>query len=72
MVGAAALAFLVVTFAFTNAAAWVENFTTVNRATLHAAPLLVCLCVLLWHELAKRAEAHAPAAEPAALGVADA
>jgi hypothetical protein len=72
MVGAAALAFLVVTFAFTNAAAWVENFTTVNRATLHAAPLLVCLCVLLWHELAKPAEAHAPAAEPAALGVADA
>ncbi len=72
MVGAAALAFLVVVFMFTNAAAWVENFTTVNRATLHAAPLLVCLCVLLWHELAKPAPADAPTAAPAARVAADA
>lgn len=73
MVGAAALGFLVVVFAFTNAAAWVENFTTVNRATLHAAPLLVCLCVLLWHELARPASA-APAVivKPEALAAADA
>jgi hypothetical protein len=53
MVAAAALGFLGVAFAFTNVSLWVENFSTVNRATLHAAPLLVCLCVLLWHELAR-------------------
>ena len=33
--------FLFVGFAFTNAGAWVEDQSTVNRATLHLAPLIV-------------------------------
>nr|MBA3776838.1 hypothetical protein [Betaproteobacteria bacterium] len=32
--------FLFVVFAFTNARAWVADQTTVNRATLHLAPLV--------------------------------
>jgi hypothetical protein len=47
------LVFLGVVFTFTNVAAWVADFTTVNRATLHLAPLLVVLCVLLWRELSR-------------------
>ena len=39
LVGAGAL-FLCFVFAFTNARAWVESQTTVNRALLHLAPLL--------------------------------
>ncbi len=35
------LMFLFFGFAFTNAGAWVEDQSTVNRATLHLAPLLV-------------------------------
>ena len=38
---AAGLIFLFVGFAFTNAGAWVEDQSTVNRATLHLAPLIV-------------------------------
>ena len=70
MVGTAALAFLGVVFAFTNAAAWVGNF---NRATLQVAPLLLCLGVLLWREWVPATDA-APAATPApvALSAADA
>ena len=49
----AGLVFLFVVFTFTNVAAWVADFTTVNRATLHLAPLLVVLCVLLWRELSR-------------------
>ena len=37
---ASGLLFLFVVFAFTNARAWVTDQTTVNRATLHLAPLL--------------------------------
>jgi len=37
---AAGLLFLFVVFAFTNARVWVTDQTTVNRATLHLAPLL--------------------------------
>lgn len=47
----AGLAFLFVVFGFTNAAAWVADQTTVNRATLHLAPLLVVFSVLVWHEV---------------------
>jgi hypothetical protein len=37
---ATGLLFLFIVFAFTNARAWVTDQTTVNRATLHLAPLL--------------------------------
>ena len=47
---AAGLMFLFVGFAFTNAGAWVEDQSTVNRATLHLAPLVV-----LWMFVALRA-----------------
>ncbi len=40
MVVAAGGVFLFVVFAFTNARAWVADQTTVNRATLHLAPLV--------------------------------
>jgi hypothetical protein len=70
---AAGLAFLAVVFTFTNVAAWVTDFTTVNRATLHLAPLLVCLCVLLWRELFAPRPATMPVAtEKPALATADA
>lgn len=36
---------------FTNASGWMLELTTLNRATLHLAPLVVVLGVLLWHEL---------------------
>jgi hypothetical protein len=38
---AAGLAFLMFGFGFTNARVWVEDQSTVNRATLHVAPLIV-------------------------------
>jgi hypothetical protein len=47
---AAGLMFLFVGFAFTNAGAWVEDQSTVNRATLHLAPLVVA-----WMFIALRA-----------------
>lgn len=43
---AAGLAFLMFGFAFTNARAWVEDQSTVNRATLHLAPLIVVWMVM--------------------------
>ena len=48
----AGLAFLLFVFAFTQAALWLADLTTANRATLHLAPLLVTLGVLTWHRLA--------------------
>ncbi len=38
---AAGVMFLFIGFAFTNAGVWVEDQSTVNRATLHLAPLIV-------------------------------
>jgi len=69
VVVASGLAFLGVVFTFTNVAAWVADFTTVNRATLHLAPLLVVLCVLLWQELS---QARSAAVEQPAFAAADA
>jgi len=63
------LAFLGVVFTLTNLAAWMADFTAVNRATLHLAPLLVMLCVLLWRELS---QARPAAVAPVALATADA
>lgn len=48
----AGLAFLLFVFAFTDAAAWLADLTTANRATLHIAPLLVVYAVLIWNQLA--------------------
>jgi hypothetical protein len=56
---ASGLAFLGVVFTFVDVAAWVADFSAVNRLTLHLAPLLVLLCVLFWHELSQ--------AQPAAM-----
>ncbi len=50
LVIASGLLFLFFGFAFTNARLWVEDQSTVNRATLHLAPLLV-----VWTLLALRA-----------------
>lgn len=47
---AGGLMFLFIGFAFTNAGAWVEDQSTVNRATLHLAPLVV-----VWMLVALRA-----------------
>lgn len=46
--------FLFVVFGFTNARAWVEGQTTVNRATLHFAPLIVVFLVLVFRAFATR------------------
>ncbi len=48
---AAGLGFLFVGFVFTNAAVWLTDLSTLNRATLHVAPLLLTFSVLLWHEI---------------------
>lgn len=48
---AGGLMFLFIGFAFTNAGAWVEDQSTVNRATLHLAPLVVVwmlVCLRAW------------------------
>ena len=46
---AAGLLFLFIVFAFTNARAWVETQTTVNRAVLHLAPLLTVWMMVVFH-----------------------
>ena len=51
---AGGLAFLALGFGFTNAGAWVEDQSTVNRATLHLAPLIA-----LWMIMTFRAWAEA-------------
>ena len=43
-------AFLFIVFSFSNAAAWVTDYSTVNRATLHFAPLLVFYLFFLLRE----------------------
>lgn len=60
LVGAGVL-FLFFVFAFTNARAWVESQTTVNRALLHLAPLLFVWAMLVFRAAAQRL-APAPAA----------
>jgi hypothetical protein len=51
MVAAAGMAFLFFVFAFTEAAVWMADLTTANRATLHIVPLLVYLGVLTWRAM---------------------
>ncbi|MFO1305797.1 MAG: hypothetical protein U1F54_18880 [Burkholderiales bacterium] len=62
--------FLFFVFGFTNASEFIADQTTVNRATLHLAPLMVCFMTLAFDAFSRRAgtgEAPAPApTEPAA------
>ena len=62
------LLFLFVVFGFTTASFYISDQTTVNRATLHLAPLIVVFMVLVWQAFAQRwAATHvaSPAPEPA-------
>ena len=59
-VTAAGLCFLFFVFAFTEAAVWLADLTTANRATLHIVPLLVFLGVLTWHSMTRAPEEIAP------------
>ena len=52
----AGIAFLLFSFTFTSASAWVEDQTTVNRATLHLAPLLVIWMFLAYREWTRAGE----------------
>ena len=62
---AAGLVFLLVAFSFTNARNWVTEQTTVNRAVLHIAPLVLVFTLLAVHAwFARRRAASAP--QPAA------
>ena len=59
--------FLVVVFSFTNARQWVTEQTTINRATLHIAPLAAVFAVLAFRAFAARWKAvHPTLAPPAA------
>jgi len=62
MVVAAGLMFLFFVFAFTTASMFVTDQTTVNRATLHLAPLVVVFMVLAWAAFARRWSLAHPAA----------
>jgi hypothetical protein len=61
LVVAAGVAFLMFGFAFTNARLWVEDQSTVNRATLHLAPLIVVWMLTMFRAWAV---AQAPGAAP--------
>jgi hypothetical protein len=62
---AAGLLFLFIVFAFTNARAWVETQTTVNRAVLHLAPLLAVWMMVVFH---RRFEVSSAVVAPASDG----
>ncbi len=63
---AAGVVFLFVVFGFTNASAWVTDRTTVNRATLHFAPVAAIFAALAFRAFALRwADSRALAAVPA-------
>jgi hypothetical protein len=57
MLVAAGVLFLFFVFAFTNARAWVDTQTTVNRAILHLAPLVVVWAMLVFRAGAARLDA---------------
>ena len=68
IVAAAGMLFLFFVFAFTEAAVWMADLTTANRATLHIVPLLVFLGVLTWRSMTlavSGAASNAIAATPA-------
>jgi hypothetical protein len=52
---ASALAWLLVASMFSqDIARWIPEATVINRASLHVAPLVACVCMLLWRELTVR------------------
>jgi hypothetical protein len=56
-----ALAWLAVAFAFpSDIPAWLPEAMTINRSTLHVAPLLALLCILLWRRLTASQASLAP------------
>lgn len=55
---AAGAFFLGFVFSFTNAREWVADQTTVNRATLHFAPLVIVFTLVLYDHLFRRWSAH--------------
>ena len=58
---AGGMLFLFVALAFTNARAWVTDQSTVNRATLHFAPLIVVFVVLAFRAFAEPGPRPIPA-----------
>lgn len=50
---AAAFTFIAISFFFTQASAWARDYTTINRALLHLAPLLLFYVMVLFHEAAR-------------------
>ena len=60
LVVAAGFAFLLFGFAFTNARVWVEDQSTVNRATLHLAPLIAVWMLMTFRAWARTQAAVAP------------
>lgn len=60
------LIFLFFVFGFTNASAFISDQTTVNRATLHLAPLIAVFLVLAFDAFARRWRAAHPEPLPAA------
>jgi hypothetical protein len=66
VVVAAGLLFLFFGFAFTNAGAWVEDQSTVNRATLHLAPLVAIWMLLVFRAWATSNAGPALATEASA------
>jgi hypothetical protein len=58
IVVAGGLLFLAFGFVFTNARDWVEDQSTVNRATLHIAPLLAIWSTLVFHWWWQRTPTH--------------
>jgi len=62
---ASGLLFLFIGFAFTHAGQWVEDQSTVNRATLHLAPLVVVWMFACLRGLLRGSGEPAPAAAPA-------
>lgn len=61
----AGLGFLFVVFGFTTASYYITDQTTVNRATLHLAPLVVVFMVLAWQAFAARWADDHPEPAPA-------
>ena len=54
------LLFLFMVFGFTTASYYISDQTTVNRATLHLAPLIVAFMIMTWQAFAVRwAATHA-------------
>jgi hypothetical protein len=58
---AAGVVGLFIVFSYPVIAAWIGDSAAMSRASLPLAPLLVCLGLLLWNELARAAPATAPA-----------